>query len=63
MQHSKKDGLLTLEQRYKIQAHCDVGKSIAEITAYIGKDRSVVFREIKKELELLLFTDANIISI
>jgi len=39
---------LTLEQRYKIEAYRKLGKGISEIADYIGRDKSVVSREIKR---------------
>ncbi|SEJ43494.1 Helix-turn-helix domain-containing protein, partial [Myroides marinus] len=39
---------LTLEQRYKIEAYKNLGRSLSEIGDYIGKDRSVVSRELKR---------------
>ncbi|MEC4115303.1 IS30 family transposase [Myroides pelagicus] len=39
---------LTLEQRYKIEIYKSEGKSLTEIAAYIGKDKSVVCRELKR---------------
>lgn len=39
---------LTLEQRYKIEAYRNLGKGISEIADYIGRDKSVVSREIKR---------------
>ncbi|MDM1084823.1 IS30 family transposase [Myroides odoratimimus] len=39
---------LTLEQRYKIEAYKKAGKSLTEIACYIGKDKSVVSRELKR---------------
>lgn len=39
---------LTLEQRYAIQAYLEVGKSISSIATLIGKDKSVVSRELKR---------------
>lgn len=39
---------LTLEQRYQIQAYLEVGKSQSEISLLIGKDKSVVCRELKR---------------
>ena len=39
---------LTSEQRYKIGAYYALGKSFSEIGAYIGKDKSVISREIKR---------------
>ena len=39
---------LTLEQRYKIEIYKDADKSVPEISAYIGKHKSVVYREINR---------------
>lgn len=39
---------LTLEQRYKIETCRNLGKEISEIPEYIGKDKSVVRRGIKR---------------
>jgi IS30 family transposase len=39
---------LTLEQRYKIEAYDILGKSFSEIGEFIGKDKSVISREIKR---------------
>ncbi|WP_294332705.1 helix-turn-helix domain-containing protein [uncultured Chryseobacterium sp.] len=39
---------LTLEQRYKIEAYRNLGKGISEISEYIGKDKSFVSRELKR---------------
>lgn len=39
---------LTLEQRYKIDAYINVGTSISQTAEYIGKNKSVVSREIKR---------------
>ena len=39
---------LTLEQRYKIEAYRNSGKSITEIADYVGKDKSVISRELKR---------------
>lgn len=39
---------LTLEQRYKIEAYLDAGKGITEIAEYLGRDKSVISREIKR---------------
>jgi IS30 family transposase len=39
---------LTLEQRYKIEAYKNTGRSISEISEYIDKHKSVVSREIKR---------------
>ncbi|NRA48062.1 MAG: helix-turn-helix domain-containing protein, partial [Phaeodactylibacter sp.] len=39
---------LTLEQRYKIEAWLEAGKSRGQIAQFIGKDKSVVSREIKR---------------
>ena len=41
-------GHLTLEQRYKIETYRSLGKRIIEIADYIGRDKSVVSREIKR---------------
>lgn len=39
---------LTLEQRYKIEFYKSTGKSISEISEQIGKNKSVVSRELKR---------------
>jgi IS30 family transposase len=39
---------LTLEQRYKIEAWLEAGKSRGQIAQFISKDKSVVSREIKR---------------
>jgi transposase, IS30 family len=39
---------LSLEQRYKIETYRSLGKSISAIAAYIGRDKSVVSREISR---------------
>lgn len=39
---------LTLDQRYKIEAYKNTGKSISEIALYVGKDKSVISRELKR---------------
>ena len=39
---------LTLEQRYKIEAYKNTGSSISEIANFVGKDKSVISREIKR---------------
>ena len=39
---------LTLEQRYKIEAYKNAGSSNSEIGNILGKDRSVIYREIKR---------------
>ncbi|WP_084163981.1 helix-turn-helix domain-containing protein, partial [Olivibacter sitiensis] len=39
---------LTLEQRYEIQAYRASGKKISEIAVIIGRDKSVVSREVKR---------------
>ena len=41
-------GHLTLEQRYKIQALREIGKSLSEIGGQIGKDKSVISRELRR---------------
>lgn len=42
---------LTLEQRYKIEAYRDLGKSLGQIAEYIGKHKSVISREIKRNAD------------
>jgi IS30 family transposase len=37
---------LTLEQRYKIEAYKNLGKKNSEIADYLGKDKSVISREL-----------------
>jgi len=37
---------LTLEQRYMIEAYRNAGKNISSIAGYIGKDKSVISREL-----------------
>lgn len=39
---------LTLEQRYQIQAYKETGKSQTAIAALLGKDKSVICRELKR---------------
>lgn len=39
---------LTLEQRYEIQAYLEVGKTQSEIAVLIGKDKSVICRELQR---------------
>ena len=39
---------LTLEQRYKIEAYRNHGKGISELAEYLGIDKSVISREIKR---------------
>ena len=46
--HYKTMTHLTLEQRYKIEAYRNLGKGISEIADYIGRDKSVVSREIRR---------------
>lgn len=41
-------GHLTLEQRYKIETYRNLGKGISEIADYIGRNKSVVSREIRR---------------
>lgn len=41
---------LTLEQRYNIQAYKEAGKNQTEIAGLIGKDKSVVCREIQRNV-------------
>lgn len=42
---------LTLEQRYKIESLKEVGKSISEIANLLGKDKSVISRELKRNCD------------
>ena len=42
---------LTSEQRYKIELYHALGKSFSEIGDYIGKDKSVILREIKRNAD------------
>ena len=44
-------GHLTLEQRYKIETYLSLGRNKSEIAAYIGKDKSVISREIKRNAD------------
>ena len=44
-------GHLTLEQRYKIEAYKSLGKGITEIANYVGRDKSVISREIKRNAD------------
>ena len=46
-----KMGHLTLEQRYKIETYLSLGRNKSEIAAYIGKDKSVISREIKRNAD------------
>jgi IS30 family transposase len=39
---------LTLEQRYMIEAYSNAGKNISAIASYIGKDKSVISRELNR---------------
>lgn len=41
-------GHLTLEQRYKIETYRDLGKSLSQIGEYVGKDKSVISRELNR---------------
>ncbi len=41
-------GQLTLEQRYKIETYKNIGKRVIEIAEYIGRDKSVIYREINR---------------
>lgn len=43
---------LTLEQRYKIESYLSLGKSYEIIGQYIGRDKSVVSREVKRNSDL-----------
>uniref|UniRef100_UPI001F14A637 helix-turn-helix domain-containing protein n=1 Tax=Amniculibacterium aquaticum TaxID=2479858 RepID=UPI001F14A637 len=47
----KRMGHLTLEQRYKIEAYKSLGKGITEIANYLGRDKSVISREIKRNAD------------
>lgn len=42
---------LTLVQRYQIESYRNVGSSISEIANFLGKDKSVVSREIKRNAD------------
>lgn len=42
---------LTLDQRYKIEAYRNTGMSICKIADHVGKDKSVIFREIKRNVD------------
>src|SRR5699024_11797243 len=42
---------LTLEQRYKIEAYKSLGKGITEIADYLGRDKSVISREIRRNAD------------
>lgn len=42
---------LTLEQRYKIEIYRNLGSSISEIADFVGKDNSVISREIKRNAD------------
>jgi IS30 family transposase len=39
---------LTLDQRYKIEAYLEAGHTISEIAGYVGKDKSAISRELKR---------------
>lgn len=41
-------GQLTLEQRYKIEAYKKLGKGVTEIANYVGRNKSVISKEIKR---------------
>ena len=47
----KNMGHLTLEQRYKIEAYKSLGKGITEIADYLGRDKSVISREIRRNAD------------
>ena len=49
--NKKEMGHLTLEQRYKIEFCLEEGKSYGSIGIYIGKDKSVISREIKRNAD------------
>lgn len=42
---------LTLEQRYKIEAYKNTGISISQIAEFVGKDKSVISREIRRNAD------------
>jgi IS30 family transposase len=42
---------LTLEQRYKIEIHYALGNSFSAISGFIGKNKSVISREIKRNAD------------
>lgn len=42
---------LTLEQRYKVEAYKNTGISISQIAAFVGKDKSVISRELKRNAD------------
>lgn len=42
---------LTLEQRYKIEAYKNSGTSISQIAEFVGKDKSVISREIRRNAD------------
>jgi IS30 family transposase len=42
---------LTLEQRYKIEVYMNAGKGVSETADYIGRDKSVVWREINRNCD------------
>ena len=42
---------LTIEQRYKIEAYKNTGISITEIAAFLGRDKSVISREITRNAD------------
>ena len=50
---------LTLEQRYQIQAYLEAGKNQSEISILIGKDKSVLSRELKRNINLKGLYKAN----
>ena len=45
-------GQLTLDQRYQIQAGFDNGMSITEVGLSIGRHKSVISREVKRNSDL-----------
>ena len=44
---------LTIDQRYEIQHQKEAGKNQTEIAILIGKDKSVVSRELKRNMNSL----------
>jgi len=39
---------LTLDQRYKIELYKSMNKKLSDIADYVGKDKTVIFRELKR---------------
>ena len=51
LRNLKKMGQLTLAQRYQIQSCLDNAMSKSETAQYIGKDKSVIYREVKRNCD------------